>query len=326
MEIAEGVYFYSLWEPYRWRLGRGASSGIFAINQGDEIWLIDAGTAVMKRNKHFQASMRADGLDPTKISKIFLTHAHGDHMNAIPAWQKQKNDSEPCEIYISPQDTMVLEGDYKVFWDREEKAMEGLWKEFFPLPKWFVVLLSFYPMGSHPEVKTYTIIENGDIIKGDRLSLQVISTPGHTPGHLSYYIPEMKILFTGDLMDPEKNYKPPINSPTCSFQEFTNSLKKINSIDVEILCPAHAKIIVPGTTFYQEAIEKTLENLDYAKSRTIELLQQPEGIRLKEFNKKFTNDVWGDYPEQITVPFSIIKMLRDEGKIKQDGNRFYYQS
>ena len=41
-------------------------------------------------------------------------------------------------------------------------------------------------------------IQDEETIDLGSLSVQVIATPGHTPGHLSFFFPEEKILFLGD--------------------------------------------------------------------------------------------------------------------------------
>ena len=39
---------------------------------------------------------------------------------------------------------------------------------------------------------------DGEIIRLGDLTVEVIATPGHTPGHLSFFFPEASVLFVGD--------------------------------------------------------------------------------------------------------------------------------
>jgi len=43
-------------------------------------------------------------------------------------------------------------------------------------------------------------VENGDVVTFSDLRGQVIDTPGHTSGHVSYYFPALKALFCGDAL------------------------------------------------------------------------------------------------------------------------------
>ncbi len=43
-------------------------------------------------------------------------------------------------------------------------------------------------------------VEKGDIVSFSDLRGQVIETPGHTSGHVSYYFPSIKALFSGDTL------------------------------------------------------------------------------------------------------------------------------
>jgi glyoxylase-like metal-dependent hydrolase (beta-lactamase superfamily II) len=43
-------------------------------------------------------------------------------------------------------------------------------------------------------------LEEGQVIQVGRLELQVLFTPGHTPGHVSFYEPEAGVVFDGDVL------------------------------------------------------------------------------------------------------------------------------
>jgi hydroxyacylglutathione hydrolase len=43
-------------------------------------------------------------------------------------------------------------------------------------------------------------LADGDELKIGKLRFQVLHTPGHTPGHVSFYEPEEKVLFDGDVL------------------------------------------------------------------------------------------------------------------------------
>ncbi|MCF0194616.1 MAG: MBL fold metallo-hydrolase, partial [Bacteroidaceae bacterium] len=43
-------------------------------------------------------------------------------------------------------------------------------------------------------------IADGDILRIGNVEMQVIHTPGHTPGGVCYYVPSAQLVFTGDTL------------------------------------------------------------------------------------------------------------------------------
>ncbi len=52
------------------------------------------------------------------------------------------------------------------------------------------------PPSPEPDIQ----LSEGDVIRFGRYSLHVLLTPGHTPGHVSFYEPGEKVLFDGDVL------------------------------------------------------------------------------------------------------------------------------
>ena len=89
------------------------------------------------------------------------------------------------------------------------------------------------------------------IKEGDTLpvfeGLRPIEVPGHTTGHLCFYLPERKVLFTGDSMinrgkltGPGAQFTPDLPRAHASLRE------KIAKLEVETLCVAHGDVIPSG--------------------------------------------------------------------------------
>lgn len=108
------------------------------------------------------------------VSRIVLTHAHGDHIGALDTLKKQFPE---MSVYISERDARLLAGDRTL--DRNEPST--------PI------------RGGVP--KPGAIKTRPDVLlrEGDRVgSLLVIETPGHTPGSISLLDERTKFLLAGD--------------------------------------------------------------------------------------------------------------------------------
>ncbi len=105
-----------------------------------------------------------------RVIGIVLTHAHFDHILALPGLKKQTG----APLFIGAGEEPILSsagGQGKLF---------GL--EVAPPP---------------PPDRT---LRDGDKISAGAVELQVIATPGHTPGGISLWDSASNVLFTGDTL------------------------------------------------------------------------------------------------------------------------------
>jgi glyoxylase-like metal-dependent hydrolase (beta-lactamase superfamily II) len=102
------------------------------------------------------------------IRRIALTHGHGDHVGSLDALKQQLGDS--VEVLMPELDARIHAG---------EQVVEG------KLP------------GSWPKLQTVPDVR---LAAGDRVgSLEVVASPGHTPGHVSFLDTRDRTLIAGDV-------------------------------------------------------------------------------------------------------------------------------
>ncbi len=294
---------------------------MFVVDQGDELWLFDTGVATLGRPRRILQRMRADDLDPAKITKIFITHAHPDHDAGIPGFQAASR--APPDVGIHADGASLLAGDYDALWAGEEAAARGMLADFYPislrLVKWFLA----YTCGPRPKVKTNCLFHGGEIVRGPRYDVQVLHTPGHVAGHACFFLPKLGALMIGDLIDPSFDHKASLNFPSSDFPQIYQSIASVAALPVDYFCSAHGHDVPTGVDRHRNICEGTLKMLDFAKARTIELLQTPGGMRLKDFSGKFPTATWM-LQDQRCVPYAVFKLLEREKRAYFDGQRFYY--
>jgi len=320
MKIQENLYWYSKDKPVTMFIGRGMTCNLFAIDQGDEIWLIDTGIEVLGRANRVLKYMQQDGLDVKKIKKIFLTHIHPDHFNGARIFFEN---SHP-QFFVHQDDKILAEGGDKAFWQLCSDAARGMMTDFFGVPQNLAEFGASFCYGKTPLGIPMTYFQDGNLFKGNRYNLQAIHTPGHTLGHSCFYIESLGVLFIGDLIDPYFDHKPNLNLPYSDYDLYYNSLQRLKKLKIQVFCAAHAHQIYSDPVVNQELIEGTLKNLDFAKSRTIELLKIHGPMRIKDFKGKFPSKIW-QFQDQAGVPFAVIKSLEKQNLVKQEGNTFQYR-
>lgn len=88
------------------------------------------------------------------------------------------------------------------------------------------------------------MLYDGDILDlGDR-TLQVIHTPGHSPGHCCFYEQDRRWLYSGDLI-----YKGCLYAfyPTTDPQLFYNSVRRVQKYEISRVLPGHHQLSIPGS-------------------------------------------------------------------------------
>lgn len=84
-------------------------------------------------------------------------------------------------------------------------------------------------------------------------TLTALSTPGHAPGHISFFSPQLRALFAGDLMSG--NGTVAVIPPRGSMSAYLNSLRSLIAYDIDIVYPGHGPAIENGAGRVQEYIE-----------------------------------------------------------------------
>jgi glyoxylase-like metal-dependent hydrolase (beta-lactamase superfamily II) len=72
--------------------------------------------------------------------------------------------------------------------------------------------------------------------------LQVVHTPGHSPGSLCLYWPEKKAMACGDLVFEQSFGR--VDFPGGDARKLIASINTIAAMDIEVLLPGHMNIIV----------------------------------------------------------------------------------
>ncbi len=86
------------------------------------------------------------------------------------------------------------------------------------------------------------VLRDGNSLDIGGREIQVIHTPGHSPGHCCFYEPEKKYLYTGDLI-----YKGCLDAyyPSTDPRQFWESVKRIGALEVKRILPGHHQLTVP---------------------------------------------------------------------------------
>lgn len=138
---------------------------------GEEICLIDSG--VQNADKLIFDYLKEQSRSPEEISLLLLTHAHPDHIGSAQAIKETTG----CTVAAHPAAQAWIE-------DVEQQFKER------PVPGFYNLV------GTGTSVER--LLQHGEIIDLGPVSLEVILTPGHAKGALSFFCREEGVLFSGD--------------------------------------------------------------------------------------------------------------------------------
>jgi glyoxylase-like metal-dependent hydrolase (beta-lactamase superfamily II) len=173
------------------------------------------------------------------ITKIVLTHAHEDHVGALDLLKAKLPD---VPVYVSVRDHRLMSGDRSLDHHEEQTPIKG---------------------GVPKKLKTRaTILVN----EGDKIgSLVAISSPGHTPGSMSFFDQRTKALIAGDTFQTRAgmavagDIRPLFPFPafgTWSKITALQSSKKLAELEPSLLAVGHGEMLENPTLAMKQAIHQ----------------------------------------------------------------------
>lgn len=133
-----------------------------------EAAIVDAGTWNRQEEQMLEGSIAAHGL---KMKYALQTHAHFDHTFGLPFMYR----------------TYGLRPIFHVDEEKTYKQMPGMAAQF-----------GMTIGGGMPPIER--LLNDGAELRLGETSIRLIHTPGHTPGSASLYIPDAKLLLSGDTL------------------------------------------------------------------------------------------------------------------------------
>jgi glyoxylase-like metal-dependent hydrolase (beta-lactamase superfamily II) len=120
-------------------------------------------------------------------------------------------------------------------------------------------------------------LKDGQIIHlQDGTIIEVMSTPGHTQDHHSFWLPGKKILFAGEAAGVFYSHDTITTEFAYDYDAYLSSLLRLSALPAEIFCQGHYYILAGRdeiSTFFEKSIRETTG----FKDRVMELLDEEKG-------------------------------------------------
>ncbi len=150
------------------QLTRWGLFNCYLVREQDGWTLVD--TTFKSSAPRILAIIQSTGM---RLRRILLTHAHGDHIGALDALARDTG----AEVAIGRREARLLAGNTSL--DPDEPHT-NIHPRLFP----------------GAQTRPSVLLNHGDTFG----SLRAVATPGHTPGHFSYFDPRSNTLIAGDAL------------------------------------------------------------------------------------------------------------------------------
>jgi endoribonuclease LACTB2 len=111
-------------------------------------------------------------------------------------------------------------------------------------------------------------LNDGDLIKVAGEEIMIIHGPGHTPGHLSLYIPSLQILIAGDNIVAEGTTW--IGPPDGDMTDYIHTLRRLKNLKLSKIGPGHGDWVLNPYEHIDFVINRRLFREDQIKSLLME--------------------------------------------------------
>lgn len=193
---------------------------VYAIEDPDGLTLVDCGLSLAP--PRIIKQLKAAGHAPGDVKRILITHAHPDHVGGLNELQRLTGASVLCGELELP----VVEGHVAI-------GMISPYKEIIEARRFKTPPMKFPP----------THVDRA-LIEGDRIEevlggLQVLHTPGHALGHVTYWQPERRIAIVGDVLMNLRGLSLPFRLVTPDMDEDKRSIRRVARLEPQIVLFGH---------------------------------------------------------------------------------------
>ena len=232
MKLAEGIEALELTSDFA-----GRTMTIYPVLFTDHEGPTLVDTGMPGQLSALLAAIEAAGVPPTTLRRIILTHQDIDHIGNA----SELREAFAADVLAHEADAPYIQGEkplIKLDPSRLEAMLASL-----PEAAWERTRAIF---SSPPSVHVDRQLHDGDVIPIGA-GVRVVHTPGHTPGHISLYVPGERLLIAGDSLRVEDGQLlGPGEANTPDMERALLSVREVAGLEVDMVLCYHGGPYGPG--------------------------------------------------------------------------------
>src|SRR5215210_6639000 len=221
MRVADGVYVLPI--PRSPQEPESFLNLTLIVDEQFGNTLVDAG--LPDQMEAISAALVEAGIGVRDLRRIIFTHQDLDHVGSGAALVRQSG----ARVLTHSADAPYIEGSLRPLKLSPEMLEQR--------PQMRKVLERLEPVGIDEYVENGTRL---DVAGGTK----VISTPGHTPGHISLYVERSKVLIAGDALTAERgSLNGPNPSMTLEMRTALQSIRRLADLEIDTIVCYHGGVV-----------------------------------------------------------------------------------
>jgi glyoxylase-like metal-dependent hydrolase (beta-lactamase superfamily II) len=281
----------------------------------DPLTLIDVGPKTAEAESALRRRLSENGVNFSDVRRIILTHAHEDHCGLAKAI---RDEAKNAEVYVHGWETGHLFGRLAHDEHRELMMRSGVPEKVFSQMKDLYEDISLLT-DSLGEGDTIPLEDNMEI-EFSSGSLQVIHTPGHTPGSCSFVREANRTLICGDCVlkriTPNPILSPDPLDPSRRFPslaEYLVSLARLRSLSPTLVYGGHGEPV----TDYEEIFNRYVRAIEDRQKKVIALVEKDASTAYEVAKRLFPDSFDHDVHRFLSISEAIAHLdyAESEGRI-----------
>jgi glyoxylase-like metal-dependent hydrolase (beta-lactamase superfamily II) len=242
---------------------------LYLVKGGDQGAIFEGGVGSM--GPLLQQQLAKLAVPPDFVRQVVVTHAHPDHVMAVPAMQRMFPGVTVCASQLAAR-TMRAEKAVSFFAQVDDVITESLLKagsigaEHKPDPL------------EEMQISVDCFHAEGDVLVVGDVEFNVLFTPGHSDCSLSFHDPVRGVLI---ISDATGYYMPPNfwwPNYFSHYGEYLDSIKRLATFEADVLCLSHNAAVLGEEdvkAYFQGAIAAT----EAYHQRIIDEIQAGKSVR-----------------------------------------------
>ncbi len=318
-EVSPGVFLVHLPLPMRPTI-----VNVYLLHSGDEWAVVDTGVNSADSIATFEAALKFAGCAPEHIRKVICTHHHPDHFGTSKTYKAFGG----AEVYLHRREYESTQSFAPH--ERSADAVHFFIQHGMPFSR-FVSVPSpgeFWAELYQPAVPDH-FIDDGDVIRVGNFEVEVITTPGHTPGHCVLYLRRQRLMIVGDHLLPKITPHVGIypGSPPNPLADYLDSLRKVQRFDVNMVLPAHGGIFPD----HRHRANQIIHHHQYRMQEMLDIVRHRPHTAYEVASQAFSFDIGSPFQVQFPATFETLahlEYMRSIGKVVQEefDERIFYRA
>jgi glyoxylase-like metal-dependent hydrolase (beta-lactamase superfamily II) len=304
-EVSEGVWLINL--PLPFPVG---SINVYMIRSSDGFLLLDCGLKTKACREALAGALAALGVGWPGIRRLVITHLHPDHFGLAAELRGLAG----CEVMLHSVEAAHLP---LRLLDNDFFSRHSAWLAEHGVPPDESEEISQVSRGIQEFVDTFDVdrkLEDGDRLSIAAGELEVLWTPGHSPGLLTFYERRRRLYFSSDHMI--EKITPNIGLHTHSSEnplgEYLASLERLCKMEIDLVLPSHGQPFrghrewIRATEEHHRArCERMIAAVAGAPQTAYEVVTVEWGPHLSPLNERFA----------VAETLAHLEYLRRQGRV-----------